>query len=303
MQTAQAFQQMEGALSWPIDNLGRAAEWKASAERVLGLYDALQELAGDVAQPDGHRVTISKADESVLYFRDLAVHDPDDRIIISDFSAEIRAGERVLISGDPGAAVKLFKVVAELWPWGGGEVAMPAGASIFFMPQRPYLPIGSLRGTVSYPASPDQFEPREVEAALVSVGLEELVARLDESASWEKTLTAGDQQRLGFARLLLHRPNWIFIQEATDAMDPEGEEDMMRLIHAEFPEATVLTVGYHVALESYHQRKLVLVRAPDGLVLIADRRKAPRPSKSKIGPGRFYSQLLKLLGKEVTESP
>lgn len=299
MQTAQAFQQMEGALSWPIDNLGRAAEWKASAGRILGLHDALNEVASDVAMPGDQKITVEISENATLSFDRLAVHDPGDKVIISDFTAIINPGERVLISGDPGAAVKLFKVVAELWPWGGGRVGLPHGASIFFMPQRPYLPIGPLRHAICYPAGPDAFDTHQVTAALTSVGLEDLVPRLEESASWEKLLTAGDQQRLGFARLLLHRPDWIFIQEATDAMDPEGEELMMKLIHSEFPEATVLTVGYHVALESYHQRKLVLVRAPDGLVLIADRRKAPRPLRSKIGPGRFYSQLLKLFRSEV----
>lgn len=300
MQTAQAFQQMEGALSWPIDNLGRAAEWKASAERILGLYEPLVELASEVGMPDDQRIAVGQSDLATLSFDSLTVRDPDGRVIISDFSASIATGERVLISGDPGAAVKLFKVVAQLWPWGGGRVGLPRGASIFFMPQRPYLPIGSLKGAISYPAAPDAFDQHEVTAALTSVGLEDLLSRLDESNSWEKVLTAGDQQRLGFARLLLHRPDWIFIQEATDAMDPDGEEHMMKLIHSEFPDATVLTVGYHVALESYHQRKLVLVKATDGLVLIADRRKAPRPSRSKIGPGRFYSQLLKLFRSEVT---
>ncbi len=301
MQTAQAFQQMEGALSWPIDNLGLGAEWKASVERVLGLHHALVEIEEEVSHSDEYRILVGRGDRPVLAFDNLSVHDPDDKVVISDFSAEVKQGERVMISGDPGAAVKLFKVVAELWPWGHGRVDLPSDAMIFFMPQRPYLPIGSLRSAISYPAAPDAFDEREVNAALKSVGLEHLLERLDEKQSWEKVLTAGDQQKLGFARLLLHRPNWIFIQEATDALDPVSEEDMMRLVLAEFPEATVLTVGYHTALEAYHQRKLVLVRAPDGLILIADRRKVARPLRSKVGPGRFYSQLLKLLTRSDEE--
>ncbi len=302
MQTAQAFQQMEGALSWPIDNLGLGAEWKASVERVLGLHDALTRLEEEVADAEEHRITIATGDRPVLAFQDLSVHDPDNKVVISDFSADIALGERVLISGDPGAAVKLFKVVAQLWPWGHGRVELPNDATIFFMPQRPYLPIGTLRGAISYPAGPDAFSNDELAAALKSVGLDHLVERLEDTQAWEKVVTAGDQQRLGYSRLLLHRPNWIFIQEATNALDPEGEEDMMRLVQAEFPQATILTVGYHASLEAYHQRKLVLVRAPDGLVLITDRRRVPRPSKSKVGPGRFYSQLLKLLGQTSGET-
>jgi putative ATP-binding cassette transporter len=185
----------------------------------------------------------------------------------------------VLISGDRDGAVKLFKVVAGLWPWGRGRVEIPNDSSIFFMPQQPYLPVGSLRGAVTYPAQPHSFPDEEVVAALDCVGLGHRAARLDERAEWDKVLSLEERQRLAFVRLLLHRPNWIFIQEATDALDAEGEETMMELLDQAFADATVLTVGRHAALEAHHQRKLVLVKSPDGLVLIMYRRKTPRPAK------------------------
>jgi len=295
MQTAQAFQQMEAALSWPIDNLSKVAEWKASVERVLGLHSALSHLEETMSAAHRQAITVEPADRPALVFQNLSVTNPDGHAVISDFNAEIAPGERVLISGDPGAAVKLFKVVAGLWPWGQGRVQLPSDASIFFMPQRPYLPIGRLRSAVSYPASPETFDDVQLTAALSAVDLEHLAARLETPETWEKVLTAGEQQRLGFARLLLHRPNWIFIQEATDALDPEGEEDMMRLVQAEFPLATVLTVGYHTSLEAYHHRKLVLVRSADGLVLIEDRRKIERPDDKRKKPRQLYDQFIKML--------
>ena len=301
MQTAQAFQQMEAALSWPVDNLSMVAEWRASVERVLGLHESLQALQQEIDQAGDHRIQVSVGERPVLAFHDLTVSSPRNEIVISDFSSEFALGEHVLISGDPGAAIKLFKVVSGLWPWGRGQVDLPNDAAIFFMPQRPYLPIGRLRSAVSYPAGPTAFDDAVLTAALERVGLDHLLPRLEHTDAWEKILTAAEQQRLGFARLLLHRPNWIFIQEATDALDPVGEADFLQMLLVEFREATVLTVGHHSGLDSYHQRKLVLVKSFDGLVLITDRRHSDRAGKQKEAP-RFYDRMLGLLKKSGNTS-
>jgi len=302
MQTAQAFQQMEAALSWPIDNLSKVAEWRASVERVLGLQEALQDLEQEIALAVDKRIQVGIGEQPVLAFRDLSVSSPRNEVVIGNFSGEFSLGEHVLISGDAGAAIKLFKVVAGLWPWGHGQVDLPNDGAVFFMPQRPYLPIGRLRSAVSYPAGPTAFDDDVLGAALERVGLEHLIPRLDTTDSWEKVLTAAEQQRLGFARLLLHKPNWIFIQEATDALDPVGEADFMQLLQEEFRDATVLTVGHHSGLDAYHQRKLVLIKSDDGLVLITDRRRGDRSGKQKSAP-RFYDRMLGLLKKTTPETP
>ena len=295
MQTAQAFQQMEAALSWPIDNLSKGAEWKASVERVLGLHEGLLQLDEEVSEHNQHRIAISTEENAPqLAFRDLCVANPTGEVLISGFDAEFALGEHVLISGDPGAAIKLFKVVAGLWPWGHGKVELP-NDTIFFMPQRPYLPIGRLRSALCYPGAPDAFSDDTIREAMERVGLEGLTARLDHRESWDKILTSAEQQRLGFARLLLHRPRWIFNQEATDALDPMGEADFMQLLQEEFGNATVLTVGHHSGLDAYHQRKLVLVRSPDGLILITDRRKAERGPKQR--SGGLYGKMMGMLKK------
>ncbi len=297
MQTAQAFTQMEQALSWPIDNLARVAEWRASVERVLSLHDGLERVAVPVADGDSEHIMVTKGERPTLNFERLAIHNPDGHRVICDFSAEIGVGEHVLISGDPGAAIKLFKVVAELWPWGHGQVELPDSANIFFMPEHPYLPAGTLRASVSYPASHNHFEDETIIAALTAVELDYMVPHIEEMNAWGKVLTTAEQQRLGFARLLLHKPNWIFIQEATDALDTEGEEAMMRLVQSDLPDATVLTVGYHSGLEAFHQRKLVLLREADGLILITDRRQTPRPGPRRT-PARYYSQMVNLARKD-----
>ncbi|CAA7619791.1 ABC transporter ATP-binding protein/permease [Magnetospirillum sp. UT-4] len=273
MQIAQAFQQMTSALSWPVDNLSKAAEWKASVERVLSIDRALQELAAHalVCHEDRNICPI-RSDSDTLRFEGLTITSPDGQAVVSGIDAVIAKGERVLITGDPDAAIKLFKVAAGLWPWGSGRVALPADANIFFMPQRPYLPIARLRSVLAYPKGPDSFDDATLTAALERVTLSHLIPRLDDTATWEHTLTLGEQQRLGFARLLLQRPDWIFIEEATAALLPEGERQMMTLATTEFPGATVLTVGYHSALEEFHQRKLELVPLNDGQVAMRETR-------------------------------
>lgn len=269
MQIAQAFQQMTSALSWPVDNLSKAAEWKASAERVLSLHNALQELKRHQAMAEReHTISVENGDRPALIFDDVCVAKPDGTSVVSNFTQTVEPGERVLISGDPGAAIKLFKVVAGLWPWGCGHVYKPNDADIFFMPQRPYLPIARLKSVLAYPAGPDNFDEPSLIAALERVGLGHLSKWLEETNTWENMLTLGEQQRLGFARLLLHRPNWIFIQEATDGLHPDGEHEMMQLIRDEFPTATVITVGYHSQLEAYHERKLSLEPCKDGPVQV-----------------------------------
>lgn len=271
MQIAQAFQQMTSALSWPVDNLSKAAEWKASVERVLSINGALDALKvdGDVCEPDS-RICAAPSASPSLHFHDLCITAPTGQRVVNHFTATIERGERVLITGDPDAAIKLFKVVAGLWPWGRGRVELPGDANIFFMPQRPYLPIARLRSGLAYPMGPDSYDDATLSAALQRVSLGHLVNRLDEVATWEHVLTLGEQQRIGFARLLLHRPDWIFIEESTAALLPEGEQQMMQLVRDELPLATVLTVGYHAALEAYHDRKLELVPLKDGHVAVRE---------------------------------
>ena len=269
MQTAQAFQQMMTALSWPVDNLAKLADWRASVERVLGLQEALARLGAQAAGP-ARGIQLAESDTPELAFVDLAIANADGSVAVQPFSATIRLGERILLTGDTGAAVQLFKAAAGLWPWGRGRVERPRGARVFFMPPKPYLPIGPLRAALAYPAPAEPFPDASVQAALRRVGLEHLMARLDASEIWEQVLTVGEQQRLGFARLLLHRADWIFIEEAADALDPDGVAAMLRLLADEFPQAAIVTIGHDPALAPFHPRRLVLARSDGGAVLRAE---------------------------------
>lgn len=269
MQTAQAFQQMMTALSWPVDNLAKLADWRASVERVLGLHDALDRLEPQAAGP-ARGIQLDETDKPDLAFVDVAIANPDGSVAVQPFSAAFRPGERVLLAGDTGAAVQVFKTAAGLWPWGRGRVERPRGARIFFMPPKPYLPIGPLRAALAYPAPAEPYPEAALQAALRRVGLEHLIPRLDVRETWEQALTVGEQQRLGFARLLLHRADWIFVEEAADALDPEGVAAMLRLLADEFPQAAIITIGHDPALAPFHRRRLLLRRTDGGTVLRAE---------------------------------
>ncbi|MFN4283008.1 MAG: ABC transporter ATP-binding protein/permease [Alphaproteobacteria bacterium] len=236
MQIAQAFQQAVSALSWPIDNLSKAAEWRASGERVLGLHAALEELRAHPAEG----ISVAPGATAVLALRGLVLEDPDGAAKVRLPDLVVKPGERWLISGHPGAAIRLFKTVAGLWPWGRGTIELPSDDSVFFMPQRPYLPVGSLCDAIGYPSAGDVCDRAAALAALARVGLSHLAPRLDRVEAWEQTLGASEQQRLGFARLLVHRPRWIFLQEATDQLDAASERDMLDLLAREFPASAIV---------------------------------------------------------------
>jgi putative ATP-binding cassette transporter len=271
MQTSQAFQQTVSALSWPIDNLPRVAEWKASVERVLGLNDALTQLDRETAGEGGQRILVERLDTGAsLTFHNLTISDPNGKTVIEPFDLDIQPGERVLIVGDAGAVIRLFRSVARVWPWGQGRISLPAHTRVFFMAHRPYIPRGSLRDALSYPAEGTTVKDGEASEALLRVGLGFLIPRLDDSEAWDEVLAASEKQRLGFARLLLRKPDWIFVEDAMDALDQAGEDLMLSILDNEFREATLLTIGSHESLEEHHTRKLVFERTNGSVTLRED---------------------------------
>ena len=258
MQSAQAFQQMVSSLSWPVDNMGKVAEWRASVERVLGLSKALEQLEKEIAKPDPHRIQLKKPLQSVLVFRDLSISRLDGIVCVSYLNEEIKAGEHILIDGNAFTGNKLFKAIAGLWPWGEGTIELPDDEPLFFMPPRPYLPTNTLRASICYPSASDAFSQEELENAFNLAGVKELLAQLDVYEDWEKALEREQQQRLGMVRLLLQKPKWILLQEAFASLDPANEIAMVKLIHRQLPGATTIIISKQPAIQSLQQRRITL---------------------------------------------
>ena len=272
IQSAQAFQQMVGALSWAIDNLGKVADWRASAERVFGLVHAVDNFDELLHTTTGKPIEVVHSEKPVLAFRNFATTTPTGQPQIENMNAEIHAGERVLFTGETGAASSILKAIAGVWPWGDGTAELPGGddATFYFMPPRPYLPTGPLRAAIDYPTGETPASDEQIRTALTQVGLQDLTARLDEQAKWDQTLTIDTQQRLGFARLLLKRPGWIFIEEAADTLDSAGQRAMIDLLRTEFPKETVIAIGHDDTLAGVETRRFQLERSESGGVSVRE---------------------------------
>jgi putative ATP-binding cassette transporter len=176
--------------------------------------------------------------------------------LMHELTAEVGPGEHVLIEGDTQVCHKLILAIAGLWPWGAGKVTLPADAKLFIAGDRPYLPVGALGEAVRYPLTPGDCVPDDIKSALRRVGLGDWVGHLGVVESWENVLSAAQQQRLSFARILLHRPDWIFLAEATNALDPTAQREMAALLATELPSAAVVAVGRSGLFDKFFQRVL-----------------------------------------------
>ncbi|MBR0680840.1 ABC transporter ATP-binding protein/permease [Roseomonas eburnea] len=284
MQTAQAFQQVTAALSWPVDNLQRIAEWRASVERVLALEEGIHTVAAEAARSGPDAIVLDRASGRGLGARDLCVAAPDGTALLSGITLHVAPGERVLVDGDPEAAQALFRVLAGIWPWGQGIVDLPPEEDIATVGARPHLPEGTLHDALTFPAPALRHSAEDAARALSAAGLASLAPRLAEYADWERVLGVVEMQRLAFARLLLHRPRWILLGDTTAALEPAEADRMIDLLAAELPEAGVLVLGRHPGAAERFARRLTLRRLPDGEVLLHEihaRRQAAREPRRR----------------------
>lgn len=260
MQTVQSFGQVQGAMSWFVDNYSTIASWRATVERLSFFQRAIegaQRAAQEGVQPEAGTGT-----GYALHHATLAL--PDGRTLLENTSIDIPPGPPVLITGRSGSGKStLFRTFAGIWPFGSGHVRRASGTSLF-LPQRPYIPLGTLRHAVAYPTAPDGFPDAEVADALRDAGLPHLIERLDEEDNWTQRLSGGEQQRLALARALLAKPDWLFLDEATASLDPDSEAALYETIRQRLPGTTVVSIAHRPSVAAFHDRHIVLERSGDG---------------------------------------
>ncbi|WP_292859220.1 ABC transporter ATP-binding protein/permease [Mesorhizobium sp.] len=281
MQAASAFAIVQGAFGWLVDNYPRLADWNASARRIASLMMSLDGLERAEQSDELGRIKHGETKgDAMLSLDDLSVTLDDGTSVVKETEVVVEPGERVLVSGESGSGKStLVRAIAGLWPWGSGSVNFHPDRRLFMLPQRPYIPSGTLRRVVAYPAAADNWKMDEVKAALEKVGLGYLTGRIKEDAPWDQTLSGGEKQRVAFARLLLHRPDIVVLDEATSALDEKSQDQMMGTVIRELPEVTILSVAHRAELEAFHTRKIALERRNGGAKLVSDVDLAPRRRK------------------------
>jgi vitamin B12/bleomycin/antimicrobial peptide transport system ATP-binding/permease protein len=254
MQISSAFGQVQGSLSWFIEAYTLFAQWKATVDRLTGFSASLQSVRQEADQLKGERV---EAPHDSLDLEQLAVSLPQGKTLLSPTSVKLKRGEHVLVSGPSGAGKStLFRAVAGIWPYWKGKIALPKGARLLFLPQKPYLPIGTLKHAVSYPDDPSQHSDESIRDALQAAGLGQLAADLDRSENWAQVLSGGEQQRLAFARALLNKPDWLFLDEATASLPEEDQDRLYRLLRERLPQTTLVSIGHRESLAAHHTKRL-----------------------------------------------
>jgi putative ATP-binding cassette transporter len=281
MQCAAAFVQVQVAFNWLVENYIRVAEWFASWTRTHELWAACEALAATESKTE--RITLADSPDDHIHLRGLSVAQHNGRLVIGEAETDFSPGEKVLVQGESGSGKStLIRAVAGLWPWGTGEVLLPRGAETAFLPQKPYIPLGTLRTALQYPKSDQTVEDAVLVDALHRCGLRHLAGRLDEDTRWDRILSGGEQQRLAFARLLVHHPRIVIMDEATSALDEASQDSMMSLFRAELADVTLISVGHRPGLEDYHDRTVVLHRHPDGAQLARGAQAAGTGFRSRV---------------------
>ena len=255
-QIAGAFGTVQGSFSWFVSNYPALANWKASTDRLLTFNAAIESARAEARRHDG--IDIQAAAGTALVGENIQLDLPNGRVLVTAAAFTIPRGARLLVTGPSGCGKStLFRAIAGIWPYGHGKITIPEGARVLFLPQKPYIPIGSLAAAVAYPIPPDASDRESIKEALQAVRLEHLTDRLDEDRNWSLTLSGGEQQKLALARALIVKPEWLFLDESTASLDEPAERALYELLQARLPDTTFISIAHRSQVTLFHSSRLI----------------------------------------------
>jgi putative ATP-binding cassette transporter len=268
MQVRIAYGEVSGGLTWFVNAYQEIARWRASIERLANLLDAIDATEAEFTHAE--RVQIERAPDGTLRLDHLRLSRPDGTLIVENADAKLSRGDRIALFGPSGSGKRmLLRAIAGIWRFGGGRIQIPLGSRSLFLPQRPYLPIGSLREALTYPAPASEADDAKAHEILEAVGLKNLAGRLDDREHWQQFLSGGEQQLLGIARALLQQPDWLFLDEATSGLDEPSEKRVYALLAERLPRTGVVSIADRPSVASFHHHNWRLTRGTLGSELLA----------------------------------
>jgi len=252
MQTLTAFGRVQDALSYFIESYDTIAQLVAVVHRLSGFKEHIDEVSNVEKN-----IVVKEHDNNDLTIKNLTIKLPDGKVLLNNCNLNFKEGNRVLVMGKSGAGKSTFlRMLAGIWPYGEGEISCPKNANMMFLPQKPYLPLGSLKKAICYPL--EDADDAKIKELLDKVELSHLKNSLDKTDDWSRILSLGEQQRLAFLRAIITKPEWLFLDEATSALDEPIEKKTYEFLNREFPKMGIVSVGHRSTLREVHDIELRL---------------------------------------------
>lgn len=253
MQSLRAFGSVQDSLSYLVNSYTQIAEWRAISQRLTTFVNHLKD-AETSAEASDH-VIIQEKPENIIQVKDLSIRTTHDNTLLSGIDETLKHGTNYVIKGESGIGKSTFiRTIAGVWPYASGEVTFPAGKHVMYLPQKPYMPMGTLTEAILFPDKINPELEKNIESILHDCHLDGLIPRLSEVAHWSEQLSPGEQQRIAFARVLLHKPDWVFLDESTSMLDLANESHLYNMLRERLPDCTIVSVGHHPSVDVFHDQ-------------------------------------------------